>query len=92
MGIAAPSLRDWPPPAEPRNAARPDLPRSGRYTSICELCVRATEGLTGEEVDEIVDTSSLTQMLGALGVELETKPPTERRSPRHPKIALRVIP
>ena len=31
--------------------ARPDLPRSGEYTSVCELCVRATDGLTGEEVE-----------------------------------------
>lgn len=47
--------------------ARPDLPLQGRYTSICELCVRSTEGLSAPEVDQIVDAALLAKTLGALG-------------------------
>ena len=71
-------------------SAMPERPRSERYTSICELCVRATEGLKGDEVDAIVDAASLKHMLEALGVEVEVEQ-AKRRSPSHPVIALRVI-
>ena len=47
--------------------ARPDLPRKGSYTSICEMCVRATDGLSPEEVDEIVDNALLERTLLAFG-------------------------
>jgi MoaA/NifB/PqqE/SkfB family radical SAM enzyme len=48
--------------------ARPDLKRSGTYTSICELCVRATDGLTPDEVDSIVNQALVEKTLVALGV------------------------
>ncbi|MCL4542994.1 MAG: radical SAM protein [Chloroflexi bacterium] len=47
---------------------RPDLKRGGKYTSICELCVRSTDGLTPEETDQIVDEAMLEKTLVALGV------------------------
>lgn len=64
-------------------SARPDLPRREKYTSICEVCVRATEGLTPEEVDEIVNAESVRRMLASLGVKMEQAPvaaPQKRRS------------
>jgi len=51
--------------------ARPDLARSGKYTSICEVCVRAVDGLDSEEVDRILDDAMLTRTLEAMGVKLE---------------------
>jgi hypothetical protein len=48
--------------------ARPDRPLQEGYTSICEVCVRATEGLCAEEVDEIVDAALTERTLAALGV------------------------
>jgi hypothetical protein len=71
--------------------ARPTRPRQGRYTSICELCVRCTEGLSAEEVDRIVDATLAAKTLAALGylppedgaadAALDT-PPTAERSRR----------
>jgi MoaA/NifB/PqqE/SkfB family radical SAM enzyme len=52
--------------------ARPDLPRPKKCTSICEVCVRATEDLAPEEVDRIVDAATVARMLSAIGVKLET--------------------
>lgn len=65
--------------------ARPDLPRRETYTSICEVCVRATEGLDPEEVDRIANADSMRRMLAALGVKMEEEPtgapaPQKRRS------------
>jgi hypothetical protein len=34
---------------------RPELPRRDNYTSICEMCVRATDGLSATELDEIAN-------------------------------------
>jgi MoaA/NifB/PqqE/SkfB family radical SAM enzyme len=50
-------------------AARPDLPLPSTYTSICELCVKATERLTAEDVDHIADDFLLRETLAVLGVE-----------------------
>ena len=76
--------------------ARADLPRQGRYTSICELCVRSTEGLTIAEVDAIVDAALAARTLAVLGVValpdavpdalLDAAPVPTRRS-----LALRVL-
>lgn len=54
--------------------ARPDLPRKDAYTSICEVCVCATEGLEQDEVDRIVEAESVARMLKALGVKMEHDP------------------
>jgi hypothetical protein len=54
--------------------ARPDLWRAGKYTSICEVCVRAVDGLGAEEIDRILEDATLARMLGAMGVELEREP------------------
>lgn len=35
---------------------RPDLKLPEQYTSICEMCVRASQHLTGEQVDDIAET------------------------------------
>jgi MoaA/NifB/PqqE/SkfB family radical SAM enzyme len=51
--------------------ARPDLPRPKKCTSICEVCVRATEGMAPEEVDRIVDAATIARMLSAIGIKLE---------------------
>ena len=48
--------------------ARPERQLQAGYTSICEVCVRATEGLCAEEVDEIVDAALTERTLAALGV------------------------
>lgn len=48
-------------------AARPDLPRPNKFTSICELCVRATDHLTFAEIDAIVDGALAARTLSAMG-------------------------
>lgn len=67
--------------------ARPDLPRTGKYTSICEVCVRATDGVDADEVDRILDAAILTRTLSAMGVNLE---PDAAGIPKRPTV-LRVI-
>jgi organic radical activating enzyme len=67
--------------------ARPELPRRGEYTSICEVCVRGTEGLSGDEIDAIVDAATVEQMLADLGVPLEQVPV----APRPARKSLHVI-
>lgn len=47
--------------------ARPDLSRPAQFTSICEMCVRAADGLSACEIDSIVDTELFTRTLVALG-------------------------
>jgi MoaA/NifB/PqqE/SkfB family radical SAM enzyme len=47
--------------------ARPDIRRPETFTSICELCVRACDGLVAAEIDTIVDNALLTRTLAALG-------------------------
>lgn len=70
--------------------ARPDRPRQGQYSSICEICVRATEGLPAEEVDAIVDGALAEKMLAALGVVAPpTDLPDEKGGRRH--VALPVL-
>ena len=48
-------------------AVRPDLPKQDRYTSICEMCVRATDGLSANELDEIANYGQLKVMFDLLG-------------------------
>ena len=48
-------------------AARPDLEFAESYTSICELCVRATEKLSAAEADRIAEEFLLRETLRALG-------------------------
>jgi MoaA/NifB/PqqE/SkfB family radical SAM enzyme len=50
-------------------AARPDLALKSEFTSICELCVRATEKLDGPEVDQIADRFLLGEMMRELGID-----------------------
>jgi MoaA/NifB/PqqE/SkfB family radical SAM enzyme len=57
--------------------ARPDIPRKGTYTSICEVCVRATEGLTPDEVDTIVNQALLERTLKAFGAIADTNESNE---------------
>ena len=47
--------------------ARPDLSRPAAFTSICEMCVRAADGLSAAEIDSIVDDALLTRTLVAFG-------------------------
>jgi hypothetical protein len=47
--------------------ARPDIPRPSGYTSICELCVRACDGLSGDEIDSIIDNALVVRTIEALG-------------------------
>lgn len=47
-------------------AARPGLIERKEFTSICEVCVRATEKLDADTVDEIADRFLLTEMLHEL--------------------------
>jgi len=67
--------------------ARPDLPRRGEYTSICEICVRAADGLEPEEIDRILDGATLMRTLDAVGVKLEPDPAAGAKRPK----VLRVI-
>lgn len=60
--------------------ARPDLPRASRFTSICEICVKATEGLSAEEVDKLVDGSEFAKLLANMGWAHKT--PSARQSPQ----------
>lgn len=48
--------------------ARPELPMQQCHTSICEVCVRATEHLAPQEVDDIVEAALAERTLAALGV------------------------
>jgi MoaA/NifB/PqqE/SkfB family radical SAM enzyme len=48
--------------------ARPDRPRQACHTSICEVCVRATEGMCAEEIDDIVEAALAERTLAALGI------------------------
>lgn len=59
-------------------AARPDLPKQDRYTSICEMCVRATDGLSAGELDEIVNDSHLKAVLDLFGAGLPEPSMTAR--------------
>lgn len=47
--------------------ARPDLPRPSGFTSVCEMCVKATEGLSAPEVDAIVEGASFSKLLCRMG-------------------------
>jgi organic radical activating enzyme len=73
--------------------ARPDRPGQDKYTSICELCVRSTTGLSAEEVDEIVEAALAAKMLTAWGFAtpgaVETVPAPDVAS--KPRITLRVL-
>lgn len=75
--------------------ARPDLARRDRFTSICELCVRATEGLQAAEVDAIVDSTLAAKLLTAIGAleprDDEPCAPAGQPAPQR-RVALSVIP
>jgi len=58
--------------------AKPDRPRQALHTSICEVCVKATEGLCATEVDEIVDAALAERTLAALGVFTSPAPAGDR--------------
>lgn len=49
-------------------AARPDIELKSEFTSICELCVRATEQLDAGEVDRIADAFLVEEMLNEFGL------------------------
>jgi MoaA/NifB/PqqE/SkfB family radical SAM enzyme len=57
--------------------ARPDLRRQSTFTSICELCVRATDHLSPTEIDDIVEGALVARTLGAMGfAEIMPPPPS----------------
>ncbi|GMA19115.1 radical SAM protein [Arsenicicoccus piscis] len=47
-------------------AATPERALPQDYTSICEMCVRATDGVAAEVVDRVVDSYLVEEMLGTL--------------------------
>ena len=47
--------------------ARPDIPRPASFTSICEMCVRAADGLSAGDIDTIVDNQLFARTLVAMG-------------------------
>ena len=62
---------------EVMKAARPDRDLPETYTSICELCVRSTQGVPTEEVENIVGDYMLKRLLDGLmpaGAAAETDP------------------
>lgn len=61
-------------------SVRPDLPRQERYTSVCEMCVRANDGLSAVEMDEIANYGQLASMLELFGADLEEPQPEGRDS------------
>ena len=51
-------------------AIRPDLPRDHQYTSVCEMCVRAADGLCSSELDEIANHGPLKKFFDVFVADL----------------------
>lgn len=45
-------------------AARPDVKRRLTYSSLCEMCVRAHDGVTAEEMDSLLEHETMNRMMG----------------------------
>ncbi|MCG8459029.1 MAG: radical SAM protein [Holophagales bacterium] len=46
--------------------ARPDIPRRGQYSSICELCVRSNDALDASAMDSILSHEVIGRMVAGL--------------------------
>ena len=56
---------------------RPDLSREHQYTSVCEMCVRAADGLSPAELDEIANYGQLKRFFDVFAADLVKTSPTQ---------------